>query len=240
MFTKIIVLLIIYFLTGALALVFITRSGKNKKEQWTKFLVYLFIVSCMVITARFYPVIYMTLVSVIVLGGLSELLKNRLNSSSIFIGSLVIYLLLSALTIYFVLNTDKLLQLWIYMIVLTFDGFSQITGQLFGRKKITRRISPSKTLEGFLGGTFMCLFTAWLLMPDMLSPFITAGSYFILLFIVIFCAFSGDLLASAYKRKAGIKDFGTTLPGHGGILDRFDSFIGAEAGFALVVLLLLR
>jgi phosphatidate cytidylyltransferase len=102
----------------------------------------------------------------------------------------------------------------LFLCVLSFDAFSQFFGQIFGRHALTRKISPNKTIEGCAGGLLLCLLTS----------FCVFGSAWKGLPLAFF-ALSGDLLASLVKRRAGVKDFSRLLPGQGGILDRFDSYI---------------
>lgn len=110
------------------------------------------------------------------------------------------------------------------------DTGAYFCGRAFGRKKLAPKISPNKTIEGAIGGllTGMLLFPAvcWLYSR---CPGISAEvSYVHAVLISLLCGMIGeigDLFASAIKRGAGIKDFGTIMPGHGGIMDRFDSFL---------------
>ena len=105
---------------------------------------------------------------------------------------------------------------------ITFDGFSQAAGQLFGKIKFVSMISPNKTIEGLLGGlvfvfiNYFIIFFGRINFPSIITT----------LFIVLGYQL-GDLLFSYYKRKVLIKDFSKLIPGHGGVLDRFDSFIVA-------------
>ena len=109
--------------------------------------------------------------------------------------------------------------------VVMFDAFSQVSGQLIGRHKLMPRISPAKTVEGLVGGVLVTGLAAWwwydaaLLMPPMAYARLVASA--------VLGAWLGDTVASWWKRRCGIKDYSTLLPGQGGMLDRFDSFIGA-------------
>jgi phosphatidate cytidylyltransferase len=94
-------------------------------------------------------------------------------------------------------------------------------GKTFGRRKVIPRVSPNKTLEGLLGGVLTTLALAVLLAP-WLTPF-TRREAVLAGVIIGFGGFLGDVVISALKRDLGIKDSGTLLPGHGGILDRVDS-----------------
>jgi len=97
-------------------------------------------------------------------------------------------------------------------------------GMLFGRTKLSQNLSPKKTVEGAFGGLVFPLaavYSAFLLVPVEVSLIKVLG----LGLAAGIIGQVGDLVASAIKRQAGIKDFGNILPGHGGFLDRFDSFI---------------
>lgn len=114
--------------------------------------------------------------------------------------------------------------IYLLLLVWTNDTFAYFAGLSLGRKKIAPSISPNKTVEGtiigILAGT-ATLTTALLLFEGNLK-IISAIIYGLILSIA---AFAGDLLESHYKRFYNVKDSGKTLPGHGGILDRFDSLL---------------
>jgi phosphatidate cytidylyltransferase len=113
--------------------------------------------------------------------------------------------------------------LLLFLIFLTqFNDVAQYTwGKLFGKRKIIPGVSPNKTWEGFLGGVLTTLVLAVLVAP-VITPFGPVHAAFAGLLIA--CAgFVGDVTVSALKRDLGIKDTGSLIPGHGGILDRIDS-----------------
>lgn len=103
------------------------------------------------------------------------------------------------------------------------DAFQYIWGKLFGKHKIVPKVSPNKTWEGFIGGmittTILAVVMAPYLTPFPLEIAIAAG-----IGISAF-GFLGDVVLSAVKRDAGVKDSSTLIPGHGGVLDRVDSLI---------------
>lgn len=121
------------------------------------------------------------------------------------------------------------------------DVFSYIGGSLFGRHKIAPRISPGKTWEGTLVG-FVAAGVVFLVLNRAFGswyPGAFGSAYPIDVVVAIGIgpvAFVGDLLESLTKRRAGVKDSGTFLPGHGGMLDRIDSLV-ATAPFVLLPLL---
>lgn len=104
------------------------------------------------------------------------------------------------------------------------DIGAYFAGKKFGRVKIVEKISPGKTLEGFLGGCFLSFVVA-IVLKIIFNP---QGSFSIYMFLGFLCAFVGlvgDVSESALKRDVRIKDSGFLIPGHGGILDRVDSLI---------------
>ena len=111
--------------------------------------------------------------------------------------------------------------LGLFILVWTNDTFAYICGNLFGRNKLFERISPKKTLEGSFGGIVFSIFVGYLI-GTWIEPDYT---FFWLISSVIISLFAilGDLFESMIKRKANVKDTGNIIPGHGGVLDRFDA-----------------
>jgi phosphatidate cytidylyltransferase len=114
---------------------------------------------------------------------------------------------------------------FVLLLVSATDSFSQLFGRLLGKHKLCPNLSPHKTWEGLLGGIVSAMMIAWLL--RFLLPDITLSKILGLGLTIAVAANMGDLLFSYIKRKIGIKDFSGILPGHGGILDRFDSLVVA-------------
>ncbi|MHC5310163.1 phosphatidate cytidylyltransferase [Myroides sp. LJL116] len=111
----------------------------------------------------------------------------------------------------------------IFILIWTNDTFAYIVGKNFGKRKLLERISPKKTIEGFLGGIFFSIIAAIIL-----SQFFSFFSITIWISSAIFVGIFGtigDLVESHFKRMAKVKDSGNIMPGHGGILDRLDSVI---------------
>ena len=118
-------------------------------------------------------------------------------------------------------SSYKPLLALLYLLVATFDTGSYVAGKLFGRHTIAANISPGKTWEGLFGGLAITLrLTALFLSYHHLS---FSFLHFLLILATCLLALLGDLFESFLKRRAGIKDSGSILPGHGGLLDRFDS-----------------
>ena len=131
------------------------------------------------------------------------------------------FLLALALLLFFSLSTKES-AVFVYLVVATFDGFSQVVGNMFGKRPLAHKVSPGKTVEGTLGGLAFAGLMAVLLRP--LVSMSVAQTLAACAWIVA-AGFSGDLLASWVKRASGAKDFGRVLPGHGGVLDRFDTML---------------
>ena len=104
-----------------------------------------------------------------------------------------------------------------------FDTFSFLGGKIIGGKKLMPSISSGKTQSGLLVGIIATLFSFYIY-SIIVNDF--SLKYLLFISIIIFFAFLGDVIASIIKRTSSIKDSGSILPGHGGLLDRLDSFIG--------------
>ncbi|WP_238784435.1 phosphatidate cytidylyltransferase [Blattabacterium cuenoti] len=114
----------------------------------------------------------------------------------------------------------KELILGIFILIWTNDSFSYLIGKKWGERKIAISISPKKSIEGFLGGVISCLISGLILYN------VWGKIYWLILsFIVPIFATIGDLVESTIKRYYSVKNSGIWFPGHGGFLDRLDSFI---------------
>lgn len=106
------------------------------------------------------------------------------------------------------------------------DTMAYFIGTRFGKTKLIPSISPNKTLEGFIGGVFGCVVFTFLYGYFMAEKCHIGLSYFVLLgFLNGLISQFGDWVASAIKRYLEVKDYGNIIPGHGGIMDRFDSLL---------------
>lgn len=129
-------------------------------------------------------------------------------------------------------HRNLLLIAFLVIVVQLSDVLQYVFGKLFGKRKIAPTLSPSKTVEGFLGGVCSasligaCLF--WI------TPFSFIEAFFISLLLTLL-GFMGGLVMSAIKRDHGIKDWGAMIEGHGGMLDRLDSVCFAAPIFFHIV-----
>lgn len=120
-----------------------------------------------------------------------------------------------------VYNTKMILG--VFILIWTSDTFAYLIGRKFGKTKLFERISPKKTIEGFIGGIFFTFIAAYIV-----SLYFTNTSllqWIIISIIISIFGVIGDLVESMFKRQANIKDSSNLIPGHGGFLDRLDSII---------------
>lgn len=229
-------ILLIYFLLGAVLVNRINRKRAQPamtRNAWTKYLLYLVVVS-LVISIMWKGFFFYCAVAMTAIGLFEMVLAWRQapgRPTGLLVGGLLIYALIATGFVFFSrIDEQSQFPIVLYIFVVIFDGFSQLSGQLFGHTKMVPVVSPAKTWEGFRGGLIMILITGVLYgysemdwKPDGYVLFFIP----LLLGLVLLAisALVGDLLASLFKRKCGIKDYGRWIPGHGGLLDRFDSFI---------------
>ena len=123
-------------------------------------------------------------------------------------------------------NNEGLFQpvnvLGIFLLIWCNDVFAYFIGKRFGKTPLASKISPKKTVEGFMGGLLGSILISVALMVALPEW----GMHWLVLGVIVgLIGPLGDLLESVLKRKAGLKDSGRILPGHGGVLDRFDAFL---------------
>ena len=147
------------------------------------------------------------------------------------IGLFYIPLLLSFITLIRSEDTYGVWFVWlVFLIAFGTDTFAYFGGRFFGKHKLAKQLSPKKTIEGAIGGIIgaiaLCLLYGYYMYTQDIFTDLSILPYMVLLGgIGSILSQLGDLVASAIKRQNQLKDFGSLLPGHGGILDRFDSNI---------------
>ncbi len=110
----------------------------------------------------------------------------------------------------------------LFVLIWSSDSFAYFAGRLFGKHKMAPKISPKKTWEGFAGGVVCTLVLGYFIEQNFEE---LRGNWMLVSFLVAVFAPIGDLVESQLKRTFGVKDSGNFIPGHGGVLDRLDSFI---------------
>ena len=121
----------------------------------------------------------------------------------------------------------------LFVIVWCNDIFAYLSGSFFGKHKLFERVSPKKTWEGFVGGLIFALLAGFVL--SLFFHDLMLIQWLVLSLIIFVTGTLGDLSESMLKRSAGVKDSGSLMPGHGGILDRFDAVLFATP-FVLIYL----
>ncbi len=111
----------------------------------------------------------------------------------------------------------------VFVLVWSNDSFAYLIGKNFGKHKLLERISPKKTVEGFLGGLLGSVFAGFIIFSYL--DFYPLWMWLTMAVIASFFGTIGDLIQSKFKRQAGVKDSGILMPGHGGLYDRLDSIV---------------
>lgn len=112
-----------------------------------------------------------------------------------------------------------------FLLIWANDTFAYLTGRLIGKTKLIERVSPNKTWEGTIGGIVFTIGVGCLFAFVINTPNYSPLFWIVSAVIIAPCAIVGDLLESLLKRSLNIKDSGNIMPGHGGILDRFDAML---------------
>jgi len=134
------------------------------------------------------------------------------------------YALLPAIALLWVRGWDLerfYLLIWAFIVTWSTDIGAYFAGRTFGRRKLAPKISPNKTVEGLYGGIVAATLIggAWVLATGLGTPLLALAP------VLAVAAQGGDLFESGMKRRAGVKDSGAWLPGHGGALDRLDGLV---------------
>lgn len=131
---------------------------------------------------------------------------------------------------------QALLPLAVIALLWINDTFAYVTGSLIGRHKLAPRLSPGKTWEGFMGGYLFSLLGGWIIYK--ITGTHSPGFWLLLATLTAGLSLFGDLFESGLKRKRSVKNSGEILPGHGGILDRFDSLLFVAPGAFILFILI--
>ena len=118
------------------------------------------------------------------------------------------------------------------IIIITFDIFSYFFGKTIGKTKLIN-ISPKKTIEGLVGGIIVSVLFS--IIFSYYFEILINMHLFIYIFLIIFSSLSGDLIESYFKRKNNLKNSSNIIPGHGGVFDRFDSFLFSIIVYSIFV-----
>lgn len=148
----------------------------------------------------------------------------------------IIYAILPAISLLWIRERDVHgleLLVWTFLVTWSTDIGAYFAGRRFGKRKLAPSISPGKTVEGLYGGIAAATLIggAWVLATGLGLPLLALAP------VMALAAQAGDLFESSMKRRAGVKDSGTWLPGHGGVLDRLDGLVPVAVLTALAQLI---
>ena len=152
---------------------------------------------------------------------------------SLYVLGIVLFLGLAFGNIIYLSNDNLALCIFIFIVSFVSDTYAYLGGSLIGKHKFTE-ISPKKTIEGVVIGTVMGTLISGMYYYNIIAGLTIAQTLVLCLFLTILSEM-GDLLFSSIKRHYGIKDFSNLIPGHGGILDRFDSILYVSLGLYLII-----
>jgi phosphatidate cytidylyltransferase len=231
MIIKLIVMVVCLFAFGAGLITLshtIRRSEKKqRRNDWLKYFLYMTIICSMLAMARLGKEFLGVMLFIIAIVGAIELYLNLKIRGylAIIIFLMNTFLLLVCLGHLLLWGSHEWFRTFsfVFLLVGITDSYSQLWGKLLGKQKLCPHVSPQKTWQGLIGGIFTTLAAALLfsfLIPE-LKYLLVLG----LGLIIALAATIGDLIFSYIKRKLLIKDFSSIIPGHGGVLDRFDSLI---------------
>ena len=217
------------FVIGAviMALGSIRKSNEVQRARGIKFIGFFVIVHTVVLVGYLGTPGLLAIAVTIVLGGAIEAMRAwRLIAPPRPTWLITAAVTIAAVFIYVSSRADHAAVAWLFMVAASFDGFAQVVGQLIGRRALVPSISPTKTIEGLVGALIGALIVAVWLRE---LPGYDVGRAVALGTAVAAASLVGDLSGSWTKRQAGIKDFSSILPGQGGVIDRFNSFVVAMA-----------
>jgi len=174
-----------------------------------------------------YPVypVYGFYVVMVLISELYRKKENPLNDWAYFIlGQIFIALPFALLNyILFIDKWQPILLLSVFVTIWVNDTGAYLIGVTLGKHRLFERISPKKSWEGFIGGASAALLSGYLF--SLLIPQISLIEWLVFSEIIVFFGTFGDLIESLMKRTLNVKDSGNVIPGHGGLLDRFDSML---------------
>lgn len=162
---------------------------------------------------------------------------NWYNSTLYIVGLILVSAAVTA--IFEVWQTSPWWLMYLFLLVWGADSGAYFVGRKFGKNKLAPTVSPNKSVEGLIGGVVVT--TILIIVVETIYLDLTISQHILFLLLSLLTVFSsvlGDLFESMVKRRAGIKDSGRILPGHGGVLDRIDSLLAAAPVFAAGIYLL--
>ena len=160
--------------------------------------------------------------------------KDKYNiNDSLYLFGIILFLGYAFLNIIEIRNISIVKCIYIFVIAFITDTYAYISGMLIGKHRFTD-ISPKKTIEGCLIGGIMGSFIGSMFYYSLVGD-LSIIKTIIMSIVLVFLSETGDLIFSSIKRYFGKKDYSNIIPGHGGILDRFDSVVFVSLGFLVML-----
>ena len=229
----------IYFKIGmaVLSILSMYEILKLRKELpiFIKVISYVLITLSVIISdVSLLPIILITMSILLVFFDKSEYNVNDFTFVTAFL------VLLSTVFTYFIYIRNEDVNILIYLLLITIltDTFAFFGGKLFGKHKLIEKVSPKKTIEGSIIGSAFGTIIPSIYYIYMVDPGANILTVIFMTLILSIIGQLGDLVFSSIKRYFNIKDFSNIMPGHGGILDRFDSIIFVILGFMFFITLI--
>lgn len=177
--------------------------------------------------------IFFTIISLMVPTIISKYNKNYETKDAFYLIGVVLLLGISFYSFNYYMNINKMILLYLVIITTCNDLFAYLLGTLIGHNHFTK-ISPNKTIEGTISGLLFGFTAGFIFYLFFIDAHINPLFLIFLTLLIDLSASCGDLFFSKIKREHNIKDFSNLIPGHGGILDRFDSLIFATLVYLLI------
>lgn len=205
-------------------------------------IIYPIFIVLMLVGAFFLPVTYVMLSGLVfwLLALVLVILYPKLSTfwgKSVILRSLmgVLVLIPCLVALNYIRNLDSGPYVLLYLCVLIWgaDSGAYFVGRLWGKHPLAPSVSPGKSIQGLVGGLVTTIAITFLALNLFKTPYSMWSGVLLLSFMTVLFSVLGDLFESMLKRNAGLKDSGTILPGHGGILDRIDSLTAAAPAFAM-------
>lgn len=219
----------------------IRKEGSSREGAWHTIaatLVFLALAAAASVPG-FTPQYALAAILLVVVAGVAELLWNPAAPAGQAMAGLLLTVFLVGVPfglIPVLMADGRELFIGFMLLLWTNDTGAYLVGRAVGRTGLLRRVSPKKTVEGLVGGILLAMAVGALLAKAW--PVLDTTGWILVALVVAITSTLGDLLESAFKRDAGVKDSGSLLPGHGGILDRFDGFLLAMPAMVVTVQLL--
>lgn len=195
----------------------------------------LFFITCFLSASGYIPskliLIFIPLLLFVLIGELFRKKNSTLKNSAITIAGLIYVALPFSLLNFIVLSGTKnntfypWILIGLFFIIWGYDSIAYVSGSLLGKHKIAAKISPKKSWEGLIGGTVFAIIMG--IVNAVLFQEISMTNWIVIAVLTVIFGTLGDFFESKFKRELDIKDSGNILPGHGGLLDRFDSLLFA-------------